>query len=530
MVKRADVGSNCVFILTVLLASANFAFAGYGGGSGQSNDPFLIFTPAQLLQIGDNPQDWAKYFKLMADLDMNDYYDADPSAVFKSIGYLTWSPYESKPFKGVFDGNKKKIKNLRIPDNAGDFTGLFGYISGASSCIKNVVLINPVIGPATGAYVGTIAGNLRAGVIVNCTVDHAVVSGGDCVGGLVGYNTSGTIRNCAVNAVVSGNTDVGGIAGYHAGVSLSACSFTGSVHGLSDVGGLAGESDGNILNCSASGYVFSKEDNFAGLVGTSRGQIDTSFADIRVTGRSAAGGFVGRNAGQIRNCFSQGVVSGKDCVGALTGLLYDVGSVSNCFSVTDVIANQSPPSKIIGQGLLSRVYDSFWPEDQSDKNMMLLESTYLNAGWDFVGESENGTQDLWDICDGTGLPRLAWQGWHPGDFQCPEGFDINDLVFLIDQWLVLTNGLDVDVVNFKDFSLIAASWESVQGQPRFNRAADIWPAIGDGRVDIFDIIVFAHQWLTPVSGSADIAPLAKPDGIVNLLDLAAAAPYWVGDD
>jgi hypothetical protein len=514
----------------MLLASSSFVFGSYGGGSGDANYPYLIFTPAQLSQIGNNPQDWAKHFKLMVDLDMNDYNGPGSFVAFKPIGYLIWSPYESKPFRGVFDGNKKKISNLRITNNASDFTGLFGYVSGPNSCIKNVVLVNPRINSATGAYVGAVVGNLKTGVIAGCIVDHAVVSGGDCVGGLVGYNTSGAIRNCDVNAVVYGNTDVGGVAGYHAGAFLSACTFSGSIHGLSDVGGLVGESDGNILNCSARGDVVSNEDNIAGLVGTLRGQIDTSFADMRVTGKNAAGGIVGRNTGKIRNCYSSGVVTGNDCVGALTGLLYDVGAISNCFSVADIIGNQSAQYKIIGQGLLPRVSASFCAADESAKNIMLLESTYLKAGWDFVGESQNGIQDLWDMCDGTSLPRLAWQGWPPGDFQCPEGFDINDLVFLIDQWLVTTKGLDADVFNFKDFASVAASWGSVYGQPRFNRACDLWPSIGDGRVDIFDIFEFAQQWMTPVTGSADIAPLGKPDGIVNLLDFAAASQSWTVDN
>jgi len=36
-------------------------------------------------------------------------------------------------------------------------------------------------------------------------------------------------------------------------------------------------------------------------------------------------------------------------------------------------------------------------------------STFLEAGWDFVGETENGTEDIWWILEGQHYPRLWWQ-------------------------------------------------------------------------------------------------------------------------
>jgi len=42
-------------------------------------------------------------------------------------------------------------------------------------------------------------------------------------------------------------------------------------------------------------------------------------------------------------------------------------------------------------------------------------ATFLNAGWDFVGESENGTDDIWMICEGKYYPRLQWE-----QIQCEE--------------------------------------------------------------------------------------------------------------
>jgi hypothetical protein len=40
---------------------------------------------------------------------------------------------------------------------------------------------------------------------------------------------------------------------------------------------------------------------------------------------------------------------------------------------------------------------------------MITAARFLEAGWDFVGEAENGTDDLWWIDEGGGFPRLWWE-------------------------------------------------------------------------------------------------------------------------
>ena len=36
-------------------------------------------------------------------------------------------------------------------------------------------------------------------------------------------------------------------------------------------------------------------------------------------------------------------------------------------------------------------------------------TTLLEAGWDFVSETANGTEDIWWILEGKDYPRLWWQ-------------------------------------------------------------------------------------------------------------------------
>jgi len=99
---------------------------------------------------------------------------------------------------------------------------------------------------------------------------------------------------------------------------------------------------------------------------------------------------------------------------------------------------------------------------------MQMASIFTDAGWDFVGESENGTEDIWSICEGTNYPRLVWQ--IPAvDFVCPDGITIEDFVFFIEHWwddnCDLSNdycqGTDLDfsgTVDEADLEILVDNW------------------------------------------------------------------------
>jgi hypothetical protein len=42
-------------------------------------------------------------------------------------------------------------------------------------------------------------------------------------------------------------------------------------------------------------------------------------------------------------------------------------------------------------------------------SLMQTASTFLEAGWDFVDETENGTEDIWWILEGQDYPSLWWE-------------------------------------------------------------------------------------------------------------------------
>ena len=195
----------CLFVLP--------AHAKYGGGTGEPNDPYQIATAADLIALGETPEDYSKHFILTADIDL------DPNLpgrkVFdKAVIGATWGP----PFTGAFDGNGHTISNLTINGQ-----GLFGQLESVAE-VRDLGLINVnIFGPGDhiGGLVGWNYGHVAA------TYSTGVVRWQSEVGGLVGYN-AGVVTHCYSAVAVSGNYNVGGLVGSNGG-AVTHCYSTGAV-------------------------------------------------------------------------------------------------------------------------------------------------------------------------------------------------------------------------------------------------------------------------------------------------------------
>ncbi|MHC4565870.1 MAG: WD40 repeat domain-containing protein [Planctomycetota bacterium] len=388
--------------LLIAVCLAGFpAQAQYGGGTGELNDPYLIYTAEQMNAIGAEPNDWDKHFKLMADIDLAAYTGTD----LNIIGYYV-DAWDKKPFTGVFDGNGKRISNFTYTSTG--CAGLFGHIDHANAHIKDLGLIDPIVESETRRLVGSLAGVLGEGTITNCYVVGGSVSGVNAVGGLIGANGYGTITNCyARGGSVSGVDEVGGLLGANGNGTITNCYVRGnSVAGTGrDVGGLVGFNweEGTIASCYVRG----------GSV------VRTGFG-------VGCGGLAGHNGGLIANCYSTGSVSatGLD-VGGLAG--YNGGLITNCYSTGSVSGLMSVGGLVGTNGAAAagrtgggEVMESFWDTQTSGQVTsdggtgkttaeMQTVTTFLEAGWDFADETENGTADIWCILEGQDYPQLRWE-------------------------------------------------------------------------------------------------------------------------
>jgi hypothetical protein len=109
---------------------------------------------------------------------------------------------------------------------------------------------------------------------------------------------------------------------------------------------------------------------------------------------------IGSNSGTLLRCYSTGAVTTSRPVSAsaLGGLVgSDRGvpewNTRGCFWDTTTRGVDISDG---GAGMLT--------------DQMQDIAIYLDAGWDFVGETANGTEDLWKMPDeGPAYPKLAWE-------------------------------------------------------------------------------------------------------------------------
>ncbi len=182
----------------------------------------------------------------------------------------------------------------------------------------------------------------------------------------------------------------------------------GALHPSAQIHGL-GVVDANII---ASGK------NVGMLAGYSEGQIYSSYCTGVVSGAQDVGGLVGSNGGLVVNSYSSGQVSGVDSVGGLIGnggACTVVDSYSTCL----VQFLSEDPFPFLGglMGGMGSVLASFWDVQTSgilrgwpgtglNTEEMQDINTYLDAGWDFRGESVYGCQETWSMPEAGGYPIL----------------------------------------------------------------------------------------------------------------------------
>jgi hypothetical protein len=116
---------------------------------------------------------------------------------------------------------------------------------------------------------------------------------------------------------------------------------------------------------------------------------------------------VGLNYGTVSNCYSTGTVTGNRDVGGLVGSGGD-DIISSFWN----IQTSGQTTSQGGNGL-------FTPNMQTA-------STFLDAGWDFMDEILNGTEDIWWILEGQDYPRLWWELIPENQFTL-DSFDVEDV-------------------------------------------------------------------------------------------------------
>jgi len=331
-----------------------------------------------LLWLSTTESVWgsSNHFLQMQDIDASDTQYWNDEAGFSPIG----CDYDS-PFCASYNGANHIIDRLYInrPDSL--FIGLFGYSAGA--IIESLSLCNiNVIG---NAYVGGLVGRSLYSSISSCcttgsvTGNNIISENSINIGGLVGISDSSTIFECYSSGSVEGYESVGGLVGLNdSESSINECYSSSSVEGYESVGGLIGlnDSESSISDCFTTSVV-SAEYNVGGLVGYNQNSL-------------------------ISECYMAGQVSGNENVGGLVGA--NNSSISNCIWNIET----SGQTSAIGNEVSGDVINLLGATSAT----MRMISTYTDIGWDFVGETVNGTEDTWDLESelNNGWPYITAQG------------------------------------------------------------------------------------------------------------------------
>ncbi|AJC74696.1 hypothetical protein AJ81_03885 [Pseudothermotoga hypogea DSM 11164 = NBRC 106472] len=244
----------------------------FGGGYGTQDDPWIIVNVWQL----DNMRHYVdpstpRHYKQMRDLDLNDLIArVTPTEA-------NWTPVDSmgpdKPFNGSYNGMGFSIKNMVVltGNNTSDrYSGFFGRLFEAT--ITNVVFENAQVDYADAFDAGVLAGRIDDSTIDNVIVLNSRVSQASYMGGLVGFASSSTFKNCSVQVILNSpqanpSFYVGGFVGDSSFSNFQNCTVRSSaITGKSTrIGGFAANSDTSVFqNCRFQGTI---EDVTATYVG-----------------------------------------------------------------------------------------------------------------------------------------------------------------------------------------------------------------------------------------------------------------------
>ena len=232
----------------------------------------------------------------------------------------------SSPFTGIFDGNGYTISGLSITinKNVAVDAGLFGRNSGE---IRNLTIVGSInvnttakakinAGGVAGVNTGVIS-NCHSSVAINCTSESGLVY----AGGIAGYSSGGSIKNCTYDAeittssaTISGCAYAGGICGYSEKSAIYGCENHGTV--FSDVyaaGIVSQPKGGTVVKCSNNGTVSalaSKSTHAGGIAAviTDGAVVERCENHSDIKSSVYAGGIVGRNYAVVRDCLNTGDV------------------------------------------------------------------------------------------------------------------------------------------------------------------------------------------------------------------------------
>ncbi|MCK4639941.1 MAG: T9SS type A sorting domain-containing protein [Candidatus Marinimicrobia bacterium] len=382
------------FMLIIGLVTNSRSLFAFADGDGTSGNPYQVATADHLNDVRNY---LSSYFIQIADIDL----DVSP--------YNTGSGWEpignsSTNFTGSYNGQGHTIDGLFINRASTYYVGLFGYTAIAE--IDSIDVTNVDI--TGGNYVGGLVGYNNSFSTVGNSYATGSVTGEFYVGGLVGYNSYSTVSNSYATSSVTGTgIFVGGLVGYNEGGTVGKSYATGSVTGDAQVGGLVGFNDD--------------------------GTVENSFWDTETSGQSSSAGGTGKTTAEMKNVATftdlstVGLVSPWDFVGNPyddTGYdnYWDVdGSINDGYPFLSWQVDTSP----IGDGTSGNPYqiatlnNLYWiPRNPGEWGKYYIQTADIDASFTSTWDSGNGFTPI-------GNSDIKFTGSYNGQGHTIDGLFIN---------------------------------------------------------------------------------------------------------
>ncbi len=405
-------------------------------GEGTDTNPYLIsstedfaYLMRQLLMY-DSDYGKGQYFKQICNIDA-----PVTECLYQGNGY------KSAPFAGIYDGGENKISPLRYTgtnnSEKDSYVGLF------SALYDGAVIRNLSIGDAhiqkpaskCGLLAGAAQGNVR---IENVTVSGEITTGGEMIGGLIGYaegtgNTPGnlTIQDVKVDVGFVGcGPYTGGLIGWAENVHMNVKNIGsnypfGSLEGGEHSGGLIGKLYGRI-DADSIRFAHSTDDRdmvivsgksfTGGLIGelfmTGSCSLKNVTINYPISGTSEVGGLAGKVVSDGAAPYTLAIdsyqlplgslmVKGNGYVGGLIGSLNppDGGGITLQFAGNSLLTSNIEVAGDYGGGVLGRVYNANIEFQTS--STLTIDIGHINAtsrGGGFAGYMEScGTVNLGNV-------------------------------------------------------------------------------------------------------------------------------------
>lgn len=242
------------------------------GGSGTKEDPYLISSAGDFMQISNAP---SAHYRLVNDIDFNG---------------LAWSGISKDMFTGSIKGDNHIVSGMVLTGN-----GIFEEIASAATIsdiifdsphmvspdyyagfiasmtmgetatsapvISNVHIFNPSISSTdyTNTFGGFIGSASTYTSVIGCSVENAQfdLPNASGIGGIIGnMRTSASVKASLFNGNINGKKNIGGIAGSTTtgDETISDCHVNANLRGEEIIGGIVGESKRSIIkNCVIQG-------------------------------------------------------------------------------------------------------------------------------------------------------------------------------------------------------------------------------------------------------------------------------------